>query len=142
VRDKVAVCILMGLGILASCAAIPKFISLRHLGTNYDWTWEAAKVDLWSLLEMCLGIFATSIIVLKGTLQNVFKGLYPFSKMSSDRSAGTNGSLPPKPRGLYRDSSHGTTDIPEEPLELDPQTHEAQMDSESQLVTDATVQSK
>jgi hypothetical protein len=132
----------MGLGILASCAAVPKFISLRHLGTNYDWTWEAAKVDLWSLLEMCLGIFAASIIVLKGTLQNVFKTLYPFSKMSSAGSARTGMNQPSKPRELYRDSRHATNDVPGEPWEMDPQTHEAQMDSESQLVTDATVQSK
>jgi hypothetical protein len=129
----------MGLGILASCAAAPKFISLRRLGTNYDWTWEAAKVDLWSLLEMCLGIFATSIIVLKGTLQNVFKGLYPFSISSSARSGSTGMNPPSKPRKLYRESSHATT---EEPWEMDPQTHEGQMDSESQLVTDAAVPTK
>jgi len=132
----------MGLGILASCAAVPKFISLRHLGTNYDWTWEAAKVDLWSLLEMCLGIFATSVIVLKGTLQNVFKKLYPFSNMSSEGSASTGMNHPSKRRELYLNSRHATTDVPGEPWEMDPQTHEELMDSESKLVTDATVQSK
>jgi hypothetical protein len=124
------------LGILASLAAIPKFISLRHLGTNYDWTWESAKVDLWSLLEMCLGIFAASIIVLKGALQNTFRGLYPSSKKSASLSGGTGEDHHSKPPVSYGESSQTATDIPGDPWEMTSQIHEAQMSSESRLVTD------
>jgi hypothetical protein len=128
----------MGLGILASCAAIPKFISLRRLGTNYDWTWEAAKVDLWSLLEMSLGIFATSMIALKGVLENILTRLHLFSTISSARAASTGVNYSSIPPGLFGDSSQAITEIPDG----EPQIHQAQINSESRPVMDIEIQSK
>jgi hypothetical protein len=74
----------MGLGIFASCAAIPKFLAVRRLHQSGDWTWEAGQIDMWSLLEMSLGILATSNIALKGLLEKTLRrlGILPMVKYS------------------------------------------------------------
>jgi hypothetical protein len=69
-REKIIICVLMGLGILASCAAIPKFLSIQRLRFDNDIAWEVAQLDMWGFLEMCLGILATSNIALKGVMDD------------------------------------------------------------------------
>jgi hypothetical protein len=74
-REKFAIVLLMGLGLLASAAIIPKFIQLQHFTTEYDITWEVAELVMWSNIEPCLGIIAISIPALRKLLVNQFGNL-------------------------------------------------------------------
>jgi hypothetical protein len=65
----------MGLGIVASCAAIPKFLALRTLRTSNDFAWVTAPVDMWSFLEMCLGIIAACVPALRSLLESSMRKL-------------------------------------------------------------------
>jgi hypothetical protein len=99
-REKIVICILMGLGIFASCAAIPKFLAVRRLGHSGDATWEVGQVDMWSLVEISLGILATSNIALKGLLEKLLRR---FKLLSTSPGVATTANLSSKaytPRGI------------------------------------------
>jgi hypothetical protein len=130
-REKIVICILMGLGILASCAAIPKFLAVRRLGHSGDATWEVGQVDMWSLVEISLGILATSNIALKGLLEKLLRR---FKLLSTPAGVPTTANLSPKAftsrgkSGAYGESTEHviTTEFREstgDSIELESQKH-------------------
>lgn len=72
-REKIVVCFLMGLGLVASGAVISKILSLRSFGTNPDVTWINTNVAMWGMVELFLAISATSIPVLKHMAERTLK---------------------------------------------------------------------
>jgi hypothetical protein len=70
-QEKLIICFLMCLGILATCAVIPKYISIYRLSLNEDLTWQVADVDMWSMLELSLGIITASVPTLKSLFEGV-----------------------------------------------------------------------
>jgi hypothetical protein len=89
-REKLLVCGLMGLGLLATCAIIPKILSIRGVGVNWDVSWESGFIDMWSLLEICLGIIAASAPPLKSVAENFLKKVGVLSIVGSE-SKGESG---------------------------------------------------
>jgi len=86
-RDKI---VLMGLGIFASCAAVPKFISIRQLLVTGGWTWGIGYTDMWSLLEISLGILAASTVALKCVLDELLKRLGMLTRLGSFEDIGSS----------------------------------------------------
>ena len=69
-RHKVAISALMGMGIIASAAAIPKMINVQYYADLIDITWNAADLIMWIVLEAFLGIIAASLPALKNAFQS------------------------------------------------------------------------
>jgi hypothetical protein len=94
-REKFAIVILMGLGLLASAAIVPKFIQLQYFTTEYDITWRAAELVMWSNIEPCLGIIAISIPALRKLLVNNFNRIHGstlnFTRSSRQMSSNDSG---------------------------------------------------
>jgi hypothetical protein len=74
-REKCVIIFLMGLGLLASAAIIPKMIQQQNLTTEYDLTWKTAELVMWTNIEPCLGIIAISIPALRRLFITKFQWL-------------------------------------------------------------------
>ncbi|KAF2201389.1 hypothetical protein GQ43DRAFT_440644 [Delitschia confertaspora ATCC 74209] len=74
VKKKVAICILLGLGILSGIAAAVKTSMSNRLGSRADFTWEAWGLYAWSTTEYFLNIFCGSVPVLKPIYDYFVKG--------------------------------------------------------------------
>jgi hypothetical protein len=87
-REKIVVCFLMGLGLVASGAVISKILSLRSFGTNPDVTWINGNVAMWGMVELFLAISATSIPVLKHMAERMLKrmGLLSSEAPAADKT--------------------------------------------------------
>jgi len=72
-RQKVAVIILMGLGFFCTAAVIPKFMSMQGFKTTTDVTWYTADLVMWTMIEVYIGIIATSIPALKKPVEKKLK---------------------------------------------------------------------
>jgi hypothetical protein len=83
-REKVLICGLMGLGCLAACAIIPKMLAISGINANWDLPWNGGFIDMWSLLEICLGIIAASAPPLKSVAENFLKKVGVLSTVGSE----------------------------------------------------------
>ena len=69
--EKLFVCFLMGLGLIASSASIVKIIKIRNFGSTNDLLAEGEKVAMWTILEEQLGLIAACMPYLKAQLQRL-----------------------------------------------------------------------
>ena len=72
-RDKIILSLLMGLGLLASMANIPKFIAMSQWSSLADVTWASADISMFNLLELCLGVIAICIPSLKSVFERILR---------------------------------------------------------------------
>ncbi|KAK3680607.1 hypothetical protein B0T22DRAFT_173171 [Podospora appendiculata] len=71
-RERVFVCVLMGMGLFASVSSIIKTIIVRNWGdpaTVDDWWAMGVSICTWTALEQLLGVLAACVPALKGILQ-------------------------------------------------------------------------
>ncbi|KAK3317747.1 hypothetical protein B0T19DRAFT_297085 [Cercophora scortea] len=71
-RERVFVCVLMGMGLFASVSSIIKTIIVRNWGdpaTIDDWWAMSVSICTWTALEQLLGVLAACVPALKGILQ-------------------------------------------------------------------------
>jgi hypothetical protein len=73
IRDKIILGSLMGLGLLASAATIPKLIGLHQLSSLSDVTWILANFSMWTVVEIYYGIIAASIPALRSLFETGFQ---------------------------------------------------------------------
>jgi hypothetical protein len=72
-REKIVLCILMGLGIVASIASIMKAVNSTMLLHSEDQTWDSVPLVIWSFVEEHLAIIAASIPCLKALFERVLR---------------------------------------------------------------------
>jgi len=77
--DKLLVCSLMSLGLLATSAIIPKLLALHSLETTQDISWVASDATMWSFVEISLGVIAACAPALKKPVENQMRkfGMLP-----------------------------------------------------------------
>ncbi|KAI9751445.1 MAG: hypothetical protein M4579_006055 [Chaenotheca gracillima] len=64
-RTKVGLCVVMGLGIVASVCSIIKTTKLKGLGAHSDFTWETVYLVTWTIIEANVIIIAACIPTLR-----------------------------------------------------------------------------
>jgi hypothetical protein len=72
-REKIVLCLLMGLGILCAAASIPKFISYSVFANGGDTTKNATGVVMWSQIELYVGIIAACIPMLRAFFESALR---------------------------------------------------------------------
>jgi hypothetical protein len=72
-REKIVLCLLMGLGILCTAASIPKFISYSVFASGGDTTKNATGVVVWSQIELYVGIIAACIPMLRAFFESALR---------------------------------------------------------------------
>ena len=72
-REKIVLCLLMGLGILCAAASIPKFISYSVFASGGDTTKNASGVVVWSQIELYVGITAACIPMLRSFFESALR---------------------------------------------------------------------
>jgi hypothetical protein len=106
-RERVFVCALMGMGLLASVSSIVKTVLVRDWGAptaaGPDDDWWAAGVALctWTALEQLLGVLAACVPAMKGVLQRCLGAMGV--SLTESRSQQRSG------YGAYYNSGHGGT---------------------------------
>lgn len=71
-RERVFVCVLMGMGILASVSSIVKTVIVKDWGeptTTEDWWATGVSICTWTALEQLLGVLAACVPSMKPILQ-------------------------------------------------------------------------
>jgi hypothetical protein len=78
-RDKITLCFLMGLGLVASAAGVAKTLQARNYHKTDDLLWTTTDFAIWSFVEQQLGIIAASLPCLKAAFERVLTrlGLVP-----------------------------------------------------------------
>jgi hypothetical protein len=74
-REKVVLCALMGLGILASIGSILKVSGGRSLTHSRDITWDSVTIVMWVFAEQYLGIIAANVPCLKALFEQLLRRL-------------------------------------------------------------------
>jgi len=78
-RERVLVCTLTGIGLLASVSSLVKAIMVRKWGEPGIDTWAVAiSIATWTILEQFLAVMATCSPALKGPLQRALKSVGVF----------------------------------------------------------------
>ncbi|KAF1816601.1 hypothetical protein P152DRAFT_381923, partial [Eremomyces bilateralis CBS 781.70] len=72
-RDKIAIGLLMGLGLVASGTSIVKIIRTPILGTTKDPIWDLPDLAIWAWVELYIGIMAACIPCLKAPFERLLK---------------------------------------------------------------------
>lgn len=71
-REKIVLCLLMGMGLLCAISVIPKLISIRRFSvTAVDFTYDVGSVTLWAQVEIFTGVIAASIPGLKSLFERI-----------------------------------------------------------------------
>jgi hypothetical protein len=68
-REKIFMCVLMALGLLASCAAIVRTLTLREYYTSRDLFRTNVTIALWAVVEQQFAIVAATMPTLKAFLE-------------------------------------------------------------------------
>jgi len=78
-RDKIILCFVMGLGLVASAAGIIKTVQAKNYSRMNDSLWATTDFAIWSFMEQQLGIIAASLPCLKAAFERVLTrlGLVP-----------------------------------------------------------------
>ena len=79
-RTKVALCILMGLGVFTAVCAVIKAITLRGVFAD-DYTWGFTKPATWAALEQIIGIIISSVPALRPLFGGLLESSYNWSHM-------------------------------------------------------------
>lgn len=85
-REKIFMCVLMGLGLFASCAAIIRTMTLQGYYTAGDIFRYNVTISLWALIEQQIGLIAATIPTLKAFMEKTLVriGLYCYDKGSEE----------------------------------------------------------
>ena len=132
-RTKVALCVLMGLGVLTAGCAVAKAITLRGVSRD-DYTFGFTEPATWAAVEQFVGIIIASIPALRPLLSSflershnhssIWRHLFgngktsrsTFSKKQRPKTPGSHPHLPESVRmkktfiTCYRDSQRSSTD--------------------------------
>lgn len=83
-REKIFMCVLMGLGLFASCAAVVRTMTLQEFYTSPDMFWLNVKFALWAILELQLALVAATMPTLKAFMERavVRAGLWFYDEES------------------------------------------------------------
>jgi hypothetical protein len=68
-REKIFMCVLMALGIFASCAAIVRTLQLQGFYTSRDVFRTSVPISLWAIIEQQFALIAATIPTLKAFLE-------------------------------------------------------------------------
>jgi hypothetical protein len=72
-RERAFVCVMMGMGLLASVSSIVKTVIVKDWGeptaTGGDWWATGVSICTWTALEQLLGVLAACVPAMKGVLQ-------------------------------------------------------------------------
>ena len=79
-QTKVALCILMGLGVFTAVCAVIKAITLKGVFAN-DYTWGFTKPATWAALEQLIGIIISSVPTLRPLFAGLLESSYNWSHM-------------------------------------------------------------
>ncbi|KAK3326631.1 hypothetical protein B0H66DRAFT_166523 [Apodospora peruviana] len=60
-RTKIALAVLMGLGVFIGISALVKTLQLYTLGKRIDVTWDTLSLTIWSIIEQNVSIIAVSV---------------------------------------------------------------------------------
>jgi hypothetical protein len=64
-REKIVLGVLMGFGLFTGVAATLKTYYIKEFGTSADYFYHQTKLSIWVMLELFIGIIATSVPCLK-----------------------------------------------------------------------------
>ncbi|KAK4224081.1 hypothetical protein QBC38DRAFT_26968 [Podospora fimiseda] len=105
-RERVFVCVLMGMGIFASVSSIVKTVIIKDWGdptTVDDWWAMGVSICTWTALEQLLGVLAACVPAMKGIFQRclgaVGVSLTEVSKSRTNVTGGGGGSYFSRNRG-------------------------------------------
>ena len=91
-RERIFVCVLMGMGLFASVSSIVKTVIVKEYGAdmiNIDFWSLSVNICTWTALEMLLGVLAACVPAMKGILQACLgaMGVHLTENGSKQRSA-------------------------------------------------------
>lgn len=86
-REKIFMCVLMGLGLFASCAAVVRTLALQDLYTTPDVFRINVSISTWAVLEQNLALVAATMPTLKAFMERtlVKVGLWFYDEESEGR---------------------------------------------------------
>jgi len=84
VNQKIGLSILMGLGLMASAAAVPKIVNIARYREVVDLPWQTMDLVMWIELEVYIGIIAASLPALKSTFDQFLRRLGFFQSSDED----------------------------------------------------------
>jgi len=85
-RNKIVVCLLLGLGALASTGPIVRLVYLPAFLKPGDFLWELFGVAIWTLVELGIGIVVISLHALRPLLKRISSFARSLSPGSNKRS--------------------------------------------------------
>jgi len=74
-REKLVLCLLMGLGLVASIASVFKAVNSTILRRSRDNTWDSVPLVIWSFVEEHVAIIAACIPCLKALFERLLRRL-------------------------------------------------------------------
>ena len=115
-REKILLSVLLALGMTCAAASLPKILTFKEYGENADFTWWAATIYIYSFIELCIGLIATSAPPLRTAVTSglVRVGLVSLTKSRSKVSSNTPGSVPLRDISSSGDVNKGKWDMLEE----------------------------
>jgi hypothetical protein len=72
-REKIVLCVLMGLGLIASVASILKAVKSDTLRQSRDNTWDSVPFVIWGFVEEHLAIIAACVPCLKALFERLLR---------------------------------------------------------------------
>ena len=70
-REKVFICVLMGLGVFAACAAVVRTLSLQDYYTTPDLFRTNVSISMWAILEQQFALIAATMPTLKAVVERL-----------------------------------------------------------------------
>lgn len=85
-RERLVICFLMALGLLATAATLPKLVGVVKFGFKVDLTYRSSDALLWSTLEVNIGIIAACVPTLRRPFESALRrcGWVNSSQMGPD----------------------------------------------------------
>ncbi|KAF1807906.1 hypothetical protein P152DRAFT_485875 [Eremomyces bilateralis CBS 781.70] len=74
-REKVVICVLMALGLLASACGLVRLTLLKSILTSGDAIYDGANLSIWAYAELYVGMVAACIPCLKAMMEKAFHAL-------------------------------------------------------------------
>ncbi|KAL1843964.1 hypothetical protein VTJ49DRAFT_6368 [Mycothermus thermophilus] len=111
-RERIFVCVLMGMGLMASAASVAKTVVVQGWGDfssppdeGDDWWATGVTICTWTVLEQQLGLLAACVPALKGVLQSCLGAMGV--SLTVDKSRGTGAGKGTGASGLGRGTGQG-----------------------------------
>jgi hypothetical protein len=122
-REKVALVAIFSLGIFSCIASIVRLHSIRIYTESADPFYDSVPINLWSMVEVNVGIYCASIPALKAifvrTEGNTRSSGYRYHSRGKSGTARISGSKK-MVGGSSGDESRGTVDVPGEEFDMKP----------------------